>query len=175
MRTPTRGSLVAFAVAATALSAPNGPTSPCVERHSDAQCLRSLDAVESVTLHQVATGLAQHGRVDCRVLGEFIRDHLQDARIVPYPIATPYGSATGDAHVREHPAGTGRIHVADSVIVAGHVMARPLSAKIETLLHDYAHLAMDIGQYDTFFATDLAGDLAVTCLSAESSESKLRH
>jgi hypothetical protein len=34
---------------------------------------------------------------------------------------------------------------------------------------------MDIGQYDTFFATDLAGDLAVTCLSAESSESKLRH
>lgn len=84
--------------------------------------------------------------------------------MLPYPIATPYGAATGDAHVVEDPTGTGRVHVADSVLTREGALARPMDAKVRTLVHDFAHLALDLPQFTFHLTSDAADDALARCL-----------
>lgn len=84
--------------------------------------------------------------------------------MLPYPIVTPYGAATGDAHVVEDPTGTGRVHVADSVLTRQGTVARPMDAKVRTLMHDFAHLALDLPQFTFHLTSDAADDALARCL-----------
>lgn len=158
--------LPAFAVSLLLLLvawAPN-PAVACVTRHAEAACLRGLSAEESRALGVAVARLDDTRRQECRALATFIRTHQADARIVPYPIQTPFGAATGDAHVVEQPDGSGRVHVADSVLTRQGALARPLSAKVRTLVHDFAHLALDLPQFTFHLDTDAADDAIARCL-----------
>jgi hypothetical protein len=86
--------------------------------------------------------------------------------MIPYPIQTPYGAATGDAHVVAQPDGSGRVHVADSVLTRHGALARPLSAKVRTLVHDFAHLALDLPQFTFHLDSDAADDAIGRCLES---------
>ena len=86
--------------------------------------------------------------------------------MIPYPIRTPHGTATGDAHVIERPNGSGRVHVADSVFTRQGVLSRPLSAKVRTLMHDFAHLALDLPQFTFHLKSDAADDAIARCLES---------
>lgn len=108
--------------------------------------------------------LADVPSTECRALASFIREHRGDARILPYPIRTRFGIATGDAHVVEDPRGTGRVHVADSIITGDGALARPLSAKVRSMLHDFAHLALELPQSNIYLSTDAADDALARCI-----------
>ena len=136
----------------------------CGGDHSAPGCVRPLNDAEADAVRGAARALVRHDVEACRRLGAFVIAHVGDARMVPYPIRTPYGSATGDAHRREQPVGSGRVHVSDSVLVRDVALARPLNAKISTLVHDFAHLALELPQEDLFLGEDLAGNLAARCL-----------
>lgn len=101
---------------------------------------------------------------ECRALAGFIHEHRGDARILPYPIRTRFGIATGDAHVVEDPRGTGRVHVADSIITGDGALARPLSAKVRSMLHDFAHIALELPQTNIYLSTDAADDALARCI-----------
>ena len=62
------------------------------------------------------------------------------------------------------PAGTGRVHVADSVLTRDGAFARPTEAKIHSIVHDFAHLVMQLPQDHFFIGGDPAGDIADGCL-----------
>jgi hypothetical protein len=140
------------------------PAAACATRHSESACLRGLNEDESRALARVVTRLDATGRHECRALASFVRTHESDARIIPYPIQTPYGVATGDAHVVAQPRGSGRVHVADSVLTRQGALARPMSAKIHTLVHDFAHLALDLPQFTFHLNSDAADDAITRCL-----------
>jgi hypothetical protein len=144
-------------------STPN-PAAACAMRHADSACLRGLTADESRALERAVARLDSTGREECRALATFIRDNEHDARMIPYPIQTPYGAATGDAHVVEQPDGSGRVHVADSVVTRHGALARPMSAKVHTLVHDFAHLALDLPQFTFHLNSDAADDAIARCL-----------
>lgn len=144
-------------------SKPN-PMAVCATRHADAPCLRGLTTEESRALAAAVARLDSTGRDECHALASFIRTHERDARMIPYPIQTPHGIATGDAHVVEHPDGSGRVHVADSVLTRQGTLARPLIAKVRTLMHDFAHLALELPQFTYHLSTDAADDAIARCL-----------
>lgn len=169
--------LVAAAGAIVALGVPHAPRfgelagggapAPmpfCVTSHAALECLRPLDAAENAALVRTIDVFTDSRDAVCRDVGAFMRAHAHQARVTPYTIQTPYGPATGDAHPREQPAGAGRVHVADSVFAAGVALARPMEAKIHTLVHDYAHLAMELPQFHVFLGGDPASDVAARCL-----------
>lgn len=145
-------------------SSPN-PAAACAMRHADSVCLRALTAEESDGLARAAARLDAVGREECRALAAFIRAHESEARIIPYPIQTPYGAATGDAHVVADPDGSGRVHVADSVVTRQGALARPTSAKVRTLVHDFAHLALDLPQFTFHLDSDAADDAIARCVA----------
>jgi hypothetical protein len=161
--------LVLPALASAALLAgaakPN-PAAACATRHAESACLRGLTEQESAALAVAVLRLDGTGRAECRALAGFIRTHEADARIIPYPIQTPYGVATGDAHVVAQPGGSGRIHVADSVLTRQGALARPMSAKVRTLVHDFAHLALDLPQFTFHLNSDAADDAIARCLES---------
>jgi len=144
-------------------SAPN-PAVACATRHAESVCLRGLSTEESLALAVAVARIDSTGRDECRALATFIRTHEGDARMIPYPIQTPYGAATGDAHVVAQPDGSGRVHVADSVLTRHGALARPLSAKVRTLVHDFAHLALDLPQFTFHLGSDAADDALARCL-----------
>jgi hypothetical protein len=144
------------------------PASECGARHAMASCVRPLNAAESAALDAAVHRLHQGDTDECRALGAFVRDHRRDARIVPYPIRTPFGIATGDAHLVEDPRGTGRVHVADSIITGNGALERPLSAKVRSLLHDFAHIALELPQSSIYLSTDAADDALARCIDGES-------
>ena len=156
--------------AVVALSANVAPSlaSECGARHAMTSCVRPLNAEESAALDAAVNRLHTGERDECRALGAFVRDHRRDARIVPYPIRTPYGVATGDAHVVEDPRGTGRVHVADSIITGNGALERPLSAKVRSLLHDFAHIALELPQSSIYLSTDAADDALARCIDGGS-------
>lgn len=157
--------LAAFAaVLLPGASAKPNPMAVCATRHADATCLRQLTAEESRALRVAIARLDSIGRDECHALAQFIRTNEHDARMIPYPIQTAHGVATGDAHVVEHPDGSGRVHVADSVLTREGALARPLSAKVRTLMHDFAHLALDLPQFTFHLSTDAADDAIARCL-----------
>ena len=160
-----RFALTAVLIAGTStVGGPNPERERCGGDHSASGCVRLLNDREADAVHGAARALVRHEVAACRTLGAFVLEHATEARMVPYPIRTPYGSATGDAHRREHPAGSGRVHVADSVLIRDVALARPLDAKVSTLVHDFAHLALELPQEDLFLGEDLAGNLASRCL-----------
>lgn len=128
-------------------------------------CVRDMNDEESLALRRAAERLAQSNVAACSALGSFIADNAGSARVLPYPIRTPLGIATGDAHVVERPEGTGRIHVADSVWTREGALARPLSAKVRSMVHDFAHIALELPQYTSYLATDAADDAVRRCLN----------
>jgi hypothetical protein len=144
-------------------SAPN-PASICGDRHSTPSCTRELNAQESQALRAIAERLVVSRSAACEELGSFIIRHAADARVLPYPIRTPVGIATGDAHVVEHPLGTGRVHVADSVWTREGALARPLRAKVRSMVHDFAHIALGLPQYNNYLSTDAADDAVTRCV-----------
>lgn len=146
-------------------STPN-PAAVCAMRHADAACLRGLTAAESRALAVAVARLDSTDRDECRALAAFIRANEYDARMVPYPIQTPFGVATGDAHVIEQPDGSGRVHVADSVHTRHGTLARPIGAKVRTLMHDFAHLALDLPQFTFHLSSDAADDAIARCLQS---------
>jgi hypothetical protein len=146
-------------------TAPN-PAAACATRHAEPVCLRGLAADESRALTLEVARLDSTGRVECRALAAFIRAHEDEARMIPYPIQTANGAATGDAHVVEQPDGSGRVHVADSVLTRQGALARPLSAKVRTLVHDFAHLALDLPQFTFHLNSDAADDAIARCLES---------
>lgn len=164
--TGVRNSVLPMLAAAALLvgfGAPN-PSAVCTSRHADSACVRDLTAAESAALARAVARLDAVDRGECRALATFIREHEGEARVLPYPIATPYGTATGDAHVVEHPTGTGRVHVADSVLTRQGALARPMDAKVRTLMHDFAHLALDLPQFTFHLTSDAADDALARCL-----------
>ncbi|MGH7637602.1 MAG: hypothetical protein ACREOK_08110 [Gemmatimonadaceae bacterium] len=142
----------------------SNPAAACTSRHADSACVRGLTAEESAALARAIARLDSADKTECRALASFIRDHEGEARMLPYPIATPYGAATGDAHVVEDPTGTGRVHVADSVLTREGALARPMDAKVRTLVHDFAHLALDLPQFTFHLTSDAADDALARCL-----------
>jgi hypothetical protein len=159
--------LAAFTMVLVLLGAsrPN-PAAACAVRHADATCLRELTADESGALAAAVGRLDSTGRDECRALAAFIRSNEKDARMIPYPIQTPYGAATGDAHVVEQPDGSGRVHVADSVHTRHGTLGRPMTAKVRTLIHDFAHLALDLPQFTFHLSSDAADDAIARCLQS---------
>jgi len=152
------------AVLVLSAGAAPSPIPSCGDRHSTAACLRLLNAAESAALEASIERLGKGTTAECRALGEFIRAHRRDARILPYPIRTRFGIATGDAHVVEDPRGTGRVHVADSIITGDGTLARPLSAKVRSMLHDFAHIALELPQSNIYLSTDAADDALARCI-----------
>jgi hypothetical protein len=162
-----KAALFAFVASLLVLgaSAPN-PAAVCSVRHADSVCLRGLTEQESRALAVAIARLDSTGRAECSALAGFIRSNEHDARMIPYPIQTPYGAATGDAHVVAQPDGSGRVHVADSVLTRHGALARPLSAKVRTLVHDFAHLALDLPQFTFHLDSDAADDAIGRCLES---------
>ena len=155
--------ILAAAALVVGAGAPN-PAAVCTTRHADSACVRGLTAEESSALARSVARLDSSGREECRTLAAFIREHEGDARILPYPIATRFGVATGDAHVVEHPSGTGRVHAADSVLTRQGALPRPMHAKVRTLMHDFAHLALELPQFTLHLDSDAADDALARCL-----------
>lgn len=163
--------ILALAIAAVAVTAgrpaaPERPAATCASSHVDSACVRKLTGPESAALEAAVVVLERASRDECMALASFIRQNAGDARILPYPIRTPYGLATGDAHVVEAPHGTGRVHVADSVLTRHGALARPMSAKVRTLVHDFAHLALQLPQFSPYLATDAADDAIARCVKS---------
>jgi hypothetical protein len=158
-------STIAASLLLLGMSGPN-PAAVCAMRHADAVCLRGLTADESGALAAAVARLDSIDRDECRALAAFIRANETDARMIPYPIQTPYGAATGDAHVVEQPDGSGRVHVADSVQTRHGALPRPMSAKVRTLVHDFAHLALDLPQFTFHLDSDAADDAIARCLQS---------
>ena len=142
------------------------PAAACATRHAESVCLRGLTEEESRALALAITRLDATGRDECRALATFIRTHEDDARMIPYPIQTPYGAATGDAHPVEQPHGSGRVHVADSVLTRQGALARPMSAKVRNLMHDFAPLALDLPPFTFHLNSDAADDAIARCLES---------
>lgn len=156
---------VAAAVLLSGARAPN-PAAACAVRHSDSVCLRVLTAEESRALAFAVARLDSTGLAECRSLAAFVRTHENEARMIPYPIQTLHGVATGDAHVVAQPDGSGRVHVADSVMTRHGALARPMSAKVRTLMHDFAHLALELPQFTFHLDSDAADDALARCLES---------
>ena len=155
--------LAATAILLSAGAVPS-PAAECSSRHATTACLRVLTADEMAALDARVARLAEIPSDECRALGRFIHEHRSDARILPYPIRTRFGIATGDAHVVEDPTGTGRVHVADSIMTGDGALARPLSAKVRSMLHDFAHIALELPQSNIYLSTDAADDALARCI-----------
>lgn len=163
-RTGVRSLLLAASVLLLSGGAVPSPTMECGSNHATASCLRPLDADEMAALEARVARLVAAPDDECRALGRFIHEHRADARILPYPIRTRFGIATGDAHVVEDPRGTGRVHVADSIVTGDGALARPLSAKVRSMLHDFAHIALELPQSNIYLSTDAADDALARCI-----------
>ena len=164
LSTGVRLSVIALVCVLAAAASPVRPASACATRHADSACVRPLSDAERAALEGAVAAIGRGDTEECRALARFIRAHAPESRILPYTIQTPYGMATGDAHVVEDPHGTGRVHVADSVLTRDGALPRPMSAKVRTLVHDFAHLALQLPQRNEYLATDAADDALGRCI-----------
>lgn len=136
--------------------------SDCSITHFTADCFRALTSGESSQLWQAASAMAATQNYPCQDLGLYILDHLGDAKIIHGTYYNGGYQYTGDAH-----AGSGNpeghAHSTDSVDIGGERWGRGFDGSggmLNTLVHEYAHLGLGVGQGPP----DPAAAIASLCL-----------